>query len=230
MACPRCAAPSSLLGVSPKLTLLRTQTNIGLFPDVGANFFLSRLDGALGVYLGLTGQMLKGKDAFLSGFASHYVPSERLEALEARLAELSQAATLDQVNSAIEEFAADAEELKAGSAYELVGSRRKAIDAIFSKKTAEEIVEALKALEEGSFDMSKIIVEGETTDVSALQSWAKETRETLEGRSPTSIKLALKAIREGAKLDIDEVFLMDSRIATACCVRPLVARRPASLC
>jgi 3-hydroxyisobutyryl-CoA hydrolase len=66
--------------------------------------------------------------------------------------------------------------------------------------------------------MSKIVVEGETTDVSALQRWAKETRETLEFRSPTSIKLALKAIREGARLDIDEVFLMDQRIATACCV------------
>ncbi|ORY59438.1 3-hydroxyisobutyryl-CoA hydrolase [Leucosporidium creatinivorum] len=193
------------------------ETSIGLFPDVGANFFLSRLDGALGVYLGLTGHTLEGKAAFLSGFASHYVPSERLESLEARLAELDQTADLAQVNSAIEEFVADAEELKAGPEYELVGARRRAIDLIFGKKSAEEIVEGLRALEEGTLDMTKIVVEGETTDVSALQRWAKETRETLEFRSPTSIKLALKAIREGARLDIDEVFLMDQRIATACC-------------
>lgn len=87
-------------------------------------------------------------------------------------------------------------------------------------------MEGLKALEEGTLDMSKVLVEGETTDVSALQRWAKETRETLEFRSPTSIKLALRAIREGARLDIDEVFLMDQRIATACCVSFDTCRPP----
>lgn len=39
------------------------ETAIGFFPDVGGSFFLSRLDGALGNYLALTGQRLKGSDA-----------------------------------------------------------------------------------------------------------------------------------------------------------------------
>lgn len=49
------------------------ETKIGLFPDglihlirilfaVGGSFFLPRLDGFLGTYLGLTGKMLKGRD------------------------------------------------------------------------------------------------------------------------------------------------------------------------
>lgn len=177
------------------------------------------MDGQLGVYLGLSGHTLKGKSAYFAGFASHFVPSDRLEALEQRLAELDQSATLDEVNNAINEFAADAEELKgAGPAYELSGARRRAIDVIFGRETAEEIVAGLKELEAGSLDVSKILIENETTDMSELQRWAKETREELEHRSPTSIKLALKAIREGAKLDIDETFLMDVRIGTACCV------------
>ena len=36
------------------------ETAIGLFPDDGATYFLSRLKGKLGIYLGLTGHKLKG--------------------------------------------------------------------------------------------------------------------------------------------------------------------------
>lgn len=37
------------------------ETNIGYSPDVGANFFLSRLDGEIGTYLGLTSYTLIGR-------------------------------------------------------------------------------------------------------------------------------------------------------------------------
>jgi enoyl-CoA hydratase/carnithine racemase len=36
------------------------ECGIGLFPDVGASYFLTRLPGQLGTYLGLTGTRLKG--------------------------------------------------------------------------------------------------------------------------------------------------------------------------
>lgn len=36
------------------------ESGIGLFPDVGASFFLHRLPGHLGRYLGLTGQRITG--------------------------------------------------------------------------------------------------------------------------------------------------------------------------
>lgn len=38
------------------------ETKIGYCPDVGASFFLSRLDGELGTYLALTGHVLKGRE------------------------------------------------------------------------------------------------------------------------------------------------------------------------
>ncbi|SCV69287.1 BQ2448_2307 [Microbotryum intermedium] len=205
----RIATETTILGMP--------ETNIGLFPDVGANFFLPRLDGELGVYLGLTGHTLRGKDALFAGFASHYVPFERLNALEVRLSELGARTALEDVNAAIEEFVADAEELQSGPAYPLVGAKRRAVDAIFGRKTVESIISGLSELESGSMSLDKLAFEGEEVNVGELQQWAKTTREVLEHRSPTSLKLTLKAIREGAKLDIDEVFAMDLRIATACC-------------
>jgi 3-hydroxyisobutyryl-CoA hydrolase len=39
------------------------ETKIGYAPDVGASFFLSRLDGQIGTYLALTGNSVEGRDA-----------------------------------------------------------------------------------------------------------------------------------------------------------------------
>jgi enoyl-CoA hydratase/carnithine racemase len=61
------------------------ETAIALFPDVGMSFFLPRLPGALGMYLGLTGARLTGADAVHGGFATHFVPQEKLGRLEAAL-------------------------------------------------------------------------------------------------------------------------------------------------
>ncbi|KAL6263723.1 hypothetical protein P5V15_003809 [Pogonomyrmex californicus] len=58
------------------------ETAIGLFPDVGATYFLSRMKGKLGIYLGLTGHRLKGVDVLLAGIATHFVPSEKLADLK----------------------------------------------------------------------------------------------------------------------------------------------------
>ena len=66
------------------------ETGIGFFPDVGGTHFLPRLTGKLGLYLGLTGARLRGRDALTAGVATHFVPSARLEAVEAVLLEYAQ--------------------------------------------------------------------------------------------------------------------------------------------
>jgi enoyl-CoA hydratase/carnithine racemase len=68
------------------------ETAIGFFPDIGGTFFLPRLPGQLGIYLGLTGLRTTGADAVHAGFATHYVPRARLAALSAELARVGVAA------------------------------------------------------------------------------------------------------------------------------------------
>jgi enoyl-CoA hydratase len=75
--------------------LAMPETTIGLFPDVGSSFVLSRMPGALGEWLGLTGARLKGAEAVEAGFATHFVPRDALPALrEALLA--GDAGTIDR--------------------------------------------------------------------------------------------------------------------------------------
>ena len=63
------------------------ETAIGFFPDIGATFFLPRLPGEIGTYLGLTGARMQGADAVHAGLATHFTRREDLPALSRALAE-----------------------------------------------------------------------------------------------------------------------------------------------
>lgn len=79
------AQGASLRIATDRTKMAMPETMIGLFPDVGGGYFLSRCDGALGEYLGLTGQMLNGAEAVFAGLADVLVDSASLNALWAQL-------------------------------------------------------------------------------------------------------------------------------------------------
>ena len=63
------------------------ETGIGLFPDVGGGWYLSRLKGRIGQFMALTGARLDGAECHHLGLATHYVASTDLRALIARIIE-----------------------------------------------------------------------------------------------------------------------------------------------
>jgi enoyl-CoA hydratase len=67
--------------VTENSQLAMPETLIGLFPDVGGGYFLSRCPGHLGEYLALTGHTLKGATACEAGLADVCVPAEALPVL-----------------------------------------------------------------------------------------------------------------------------------------------------
>ncbi|KAJ1402672.1 Ribonuclease H-like superfamily [Sesbania bispinosa] len=68
--------------VTEKTVFAMPEVSIGLFPDVGSSYFLSRLSGYFGEYLGLTGTHLDGPEMVACGLATHFVPSVKLNLLE----------------------------------------------------------------------------------------------------------------------------------------------------
>ena len=109
------------------------ETGIGLFPDVGGGWYLSRLTGHLGEYIALTGARLNGADCLALGLATHYLPAEKLEQAKAAIATDPQmiASTLDALSA------------EAGEAAIL--EHRADIDRLFAADTLEEILAALAA-------------------------------------------------------------------------------------
>jgi 3-hydroxyisobutyryl-CoA hydrolase len=174
------------------------ETTIGFFPDVGASFFLPRMNGAVGTYLALTSERLKGANVFYAGVATHYIHSTTLPALEHRLAELrfkdydSYQERLRLIDSTIEEFCTG---LPHDEPMLIQGEMRNAIDRCFSKNNVPEIIAALKA------------EEGETKE------WAEKTLATLHQRSPTSVYVTLRQMHLGQNWSIAETFQREHQIA-----------------
>jgi enoyl-CoA hydratase/carnithine racemase len=107
------------------------ETAIGFFPDIGATFFLPRLPGELGTYLGLTGLRMEGADAVHAGLATHFTPRSALPTLSRALAENGPAA-----------LGWHAAPLPAFS----LASQRAAIDRCFGEDSMNDIVRRLAAM------------------------------------------------------------------------------------
>ena len=67
---------------SEKTKFAMPETAIGFFPDVGGSYFLSRIKNNIGLYLGLTGDIIFAKELIYLGLATHYFKSEKIEELE----------------------------------------------------------------------------------------------------------------------------------------------------
>ena len=175
------------------------ETTIGFFPDVGASFFLPRMDGSVGTYLGLTSERLQGVNTFYAGIATHYIHSSSLPTLTERLSELTfrdydpLATRLKVIDATIEEFGTG---LPNNEPMLMAGKLRKAVDRCFQYDTVERIIEALEQEKSG-----------------AMREWAEKTLKTLSERSPTSLKVALKEIRLGNNWGIADAFRREYHIA-----------------
>ena len=153
--------------VTERTRLAMPETAIGYFPDVGATWLLPRAPGEAGTWLGLTGKEIGAADAIHMGLADYHVAAEHLEGLVQALGDVASAADVGDV---IERFA---------SAPKIDGTgarHREHIDAAFGFDTVEEIFAALASIDDD---------------------FARETLATLKARSPTSLKLTLRLLRQG---------------------------------
>ncbi|RZJ04382.1 MAG: enoyl-CoA hydratase/isomerase family protein [Brevundimonas sp.] len=128
--------PAEVRIATERTTYAMPETGIGLFPDVGGGWFLSRLPGETGTWLALTGARLKAADTVFLGIHSHYLPTDALEAFKAILA-------ADPAHPA---DVADGLEVDPGEAP--VEAHVEAIDRLFAHDSVETIFAALEA--EGS--------------------------------------------------------------------------------
>lgn len=136
------------------------------------------------------------------GFATHYIPARRIPTLLERLAALEHPHPT-VIDRAIEELSLEHQSDERLTST-LTGKIRSALDYAFRHDTVEKILEDLKSfLNHGD---------------ESVRDWAKNTLAMLELRSPTSLKVALKAIRKGRDLTLLEALNMELKIATAYCV------------
>jgi enoyl-CoA hydratase len=108
------------------------EADIGLFPDVGAGWYLAHLPGETGLLLALTGARLRGADCLALGLATHFVESGKVEDFKAALV------SGETIEAALAGFTSDP-----GAAP--VDAQRADIDRHFAHDTVEAIVASLQA-------------------------------------------------------------------------------------
>jgi enoyl-CoA hydratase len=80
------ALPPKFRVVTDNTRFAMPETGIGLFPDVGGGWYLPRLPGRVGVFLGLTGARFDGAACLEVGLATHYLPVDRLPETKRQIA------------------------------------------------------------------------------------------------------------------------------------------------
>lgn len=109
------------------------ETGIGLFPDVGGGWYLSRLPGRIGQYLALTGHRLDGAETFALGLATHYLPADQVEEAKRRIA-----ADPTAITAALDALSAE-------PSVAALLDKRAEIDRLFASDKLEDIYAALEA-------------------------------------------------------------------------------------
>ncbi|MWV29119.1 enoyl-CoA hydratase/isomerase family protein [Aurantiacibacter rhizosphaerae] len=105
---------------------------IGLFPDVGAGHYLPRLPGQTGKFLALTGARLDGAECLWAGLATHYIESEKLAEVKARI--IAEPAAIGRI---LDEFSSEAPQAR-------IAENKRKIDTLFAPGTLEGIIAALQ--------------------------------------------------------------------------------------
>jgi len=167
------------------------ETAIGLFPDVGATRFLNRCPGQVGRYLGLTGVRLGASDAIYCGFATHFVPHDRIGELVKALGRVDWKTEResDQVTAVLSGFTRH-------PGPPPLATLRSVIDQCFAGDTVEEILNTLAAEAAGGTHTG----------------WAAETRAGLLTKSPTSLKITLRQLTIGRNYDLEAALTLEYRL------------------
>jgi len=158
------------------------ETAIGLFPDVGVAWTLSRMPQHIGMYLGLTGRTIGAADAYALGLLTHCIPAARFEEIKAALADTW------PVDTVLDERHVDP------GPGELAGVAS-VIEQCFAAPTVEEIIARLQS------------TEGEQRE------WAEGVVADLRARSPLSLKVTHRHIRDARALDLRQTLSIDYRLA-----------------
>lgn len=182
--------------VTDRTRLAMPEVGIGLVPDVGGTWLLSRIPDQLGTYAALTSVHLSGADAIALGLADHYVPADKLDRMTAALAERS-------IDDVLAEFG---EEPPASA----LAAQRDWIAEVFAGDTVAGIVEACRATGRPDAEKAAETISGKSptalaVTLAALRAGAAESslREALRREYRTSVRcLAHPDLAEGIRAQV----------------------------
>ena len=177
---------ASVRVVTERTKMAMPETNIGLFPDVGGGYFLSRCPGRVGEYLGLTGQMLSGAQAVAAKLADIALPSGMLEPIWHTLI----SSPFENAESVERWLLA-----QAGALAPEKLSPQLQIDEVFGLPSITDMLHKLE---------------------SATDEWSQKTAHALRHRSPLMLHVVLEQIRRARQMSLADDLRMERDMVHHC--------------
>lgn len=163
---------------------------IGFFPDVGASYFLSRLEGSLGTYLALTGVQIRAADALYAGLADAYLPRAGMDALDLELNALIWPGSRREdgavITALIQKLAGH------DSPVAPLAQFRRAIDEHFAASSIPALLRSLEAESRPQY-----------------MEWARSTLDLINTRSPTMLAVTLEQLKRGKSMTLAQCLRME---------------------
>jgi enoyl-CoA hydratase/carnithine racemase len=173
--------------VTERSRLAMPEVAIGYFPDVGGSYFLPRIPGELGIYLGVTGVQIRAADALYCGLADWYLDSARLAELDECLDHLKwHDSPLKDLQGVLAKLAV--QQLPDAP----LAALRPAIDHFFALPDVPSIVEQLQQV-----------------TVADSHDWALSTVSLMQARSPLAMAVTLDMLRRGRHLTLEQCFALE---------------------
>ncbi|MCF4996829.1 enoyl-CoA hydratase/isomerase family protein [Pseudomonas syringae] len=173
--------------VTEKSRLAMPEVAIGYFPDVGGSYFLPRIPGELGIYLGVSGAQIRAADALYCGLADWYLDSSKLDKLDEQLDRL------EWHDSPLKDLQGLLAKLAVQTLPDApLEALRPAIDHFFALPDVPSMVEQLRAV-----------------TVADSHEWATATADLLETRSPLAMGVTLEMLRRGRELSLEQCFALE---------------------
>ncbi len=170
--------------VSENTITAMPETAIGLFPDVGGGYFLSRIENSIGTYLALTGKTLDGENSIYANIGTHLLEDNLVDDFSKKILSLNKY-TINDVDYILKSY-----DNKNNANPSLI-NESEIIKKHFNKKNIINIFNSLK--NENSI-------------------WSKEQLLILEKKSPTSLAVTTKQLDLSSSLDLRDCLIMEFRI------------------
>ena len=173
--------------VTERTKMAMPETNIGLFPDVGGGYFLSRCPGHVGEYLALTGEVIGADEAIDYGLADLKLDVAALPALWAELGATPWSSAAEAEQWIASKFIAESSRPTCATGQ---------IDAYFSLLRVKHIVDALEKAKDDR--------------------WAARMAGVLRKRSPLMLHVTLEQIRRARGMTLADNLRMERDMVHQC--------------